>query len=260
METKLNVELINHSYEPEKLVAAAAKLCYSNSSAKDLKDGLTDEAASKFLDRLMDYGHASPAEHASFTFAIDGVSRSLTHQLVRHRIASYSQKSQRYVSEGQFEYIIPPHIKNDEKATEIYIKTMADIQESYDSLVETLTETHIKTMIDEGKDEKTAKRMASKKAMEDARYLLPNGCETKIVVTMNTRSLLNFFEHRCCERAQWEIRELAKEMLILVHEVAPNLFKKAGPACTFGPCTEGTMTCGLLKEVRAEYRSILKVK
>jgi thymidylate synthase (FAD) len=91
-------------------------------------------------------------------------------------------------------------------------------------------------------------------AIEDARFVLPNACDTKMLVTMNARSLLNFFSHRCCNRAQWEIRALADQMLCLVKEVAPSLFAAAGPGCVRGPCPEGSMTCGRMEEVRARYR------
>ena len=115
---------------------------------------------------------------------------------------------------------------------------------------------HIKTFLAEGKDEKTANRMAEKKAIEDARFVLPNSCSTQMVLTMNTRSLLNFFRHRCCNRAQWEIQDVANQMLALVSQVAPNLFKNAGPACVRGGCSEGKMTCGKAAQVREYYKEL----
>jgi thymidylate synthase (FAD) len=129
-------------------------------------------------------------------------------------------------------------------------------QESYDKIAEILTEKHKATFMAEGKDEKTAARLASKKAIEDARFVLPNACGTKMVVTMNARSLHNFFRHRCCNRAQWEIQDVANKMLALVKEVAPELFKKAGPPCVNGPCPEGKMSCGKAKEIKKFYEDI----
>lgn len=241
----LKVKLIQYTKEPEKIIAAAAKLCYSAVGVDDILSNLNDENTEKFLNMLMSYGHQSPIEHVSFTFAVEGVSRSLTHQLVRHRLASYSQQSQRYVKLNQFEYIIPPAIKNNEKCREKYIKTMESIQNDYERITEEL----IKDYLNQGLDKKSAE----KKAIEDARYIFPNACETKIVLTMNARSLMNFFNHRCCERAQWEIRNLANEMLKQVKEVAPTLFKYAGPSCVKGICPEGKMTCGKAKEKREIY-------
>ena len=239
MKTELSVNLISHTPEPERLIAAAAKLCYSESDAASIFEGLTPEAVERFLQRLTDMGHASPVEHASFTFSVEGVSRSLTHQLVRHRHASYSQKSQRYVTEGGFDYIVPPEIENDEDAVTEFLVAMYDAQDHYDRIVESLIQT--------GRTEK--------EAYEDARYVLPNACETKIVVTMNVRELLHFFNVRGCNRAQWEIRELAYQMWLLCMDVAPNLFKNAGPSCLHGKCPEGSMSCGKGEEVRDKWSS-----
>lgn len=255
MYAKCRVALITHTPEPEKIIAAAAKLCYSSSDIHDLLKGLDEEEVKKFIDKLAGLGHESPFEHISFTFGIEGVSRSLTHQLVRHRIgSSYSQKSQRYVTEGAFDYIIPPDIENSTDAKEIYIKAMEDQQKAYDDLTAILFNKHYSMFMAEGKSEKKAKSMAEKKAIEDARYVLPNACETKIIVTMNARALFNFFHHRCCNRAQWEIQDLATKILMLVREVAPTVFKYSGPNCLNGPCPEGAMTCGLISEVREKYK------
>ena len=239
MKTDMKVKLISHTPEPEKLIAAAAKLCYSQTPASEIMDNLTDEQVDKFLNVLMNMGHASPIEHVNFTFSVEGVSRSLTHQLVRHRHASYSQKSQRYVTEGQFDYIVPPEIAVDPFSAAIYWHAMLDAQHAYDELVERL--------IGSGRTEK--------EAYEDARYVLPNACETKIVVTMNVRELLHFFNVRGCNRAQWEIRELAYQMWLLCLDVAPNLFKNAGPSCLNGKCPEGAMSCGKSEEVRNKLSS-----
>ena len=212
----MTVRLIAHTPEPEKVVAAAAKLCYSDAHITDLLDGLDEEKTARFLTMLSDLGHASPIEHASFTFGIEGVSRTLLAQITRHRIASFSVQSQRYVRLDDFRYVIPPEIEAIPEAKAAFIESMN----------------------------------------EDARFVLPNACETKMVVTMDARSLQNFFHLRCCSRAQWEIRALAEEMLRLVYPVAPHIFAKAGPACVSGPCPEGKMCCGRTAEVRARYAAL----
>lgn len=252
------VILLAHTPNPEHTVASAARLCYSSSNITDLMDSISDEKAASFVEMLSEIGHESPVEHASFTFGIEGVSRSLLAQITRHRMASFSVKSQRYVREGSFEYVTPPEIAANEEAKKIYDEIMAEDQAKYDRLAEILKEKHVKTFLDEGKDEKTANRLAEKKAIEDARFVLPNSCSTQMVMTMNTRSLLNFFRHRCCNRAQWEIQDIANQMLRLVSEVAPNLFKNAGPACVRGGCSEGNMTCGKAAEVREYYKELKK--
>lgn len=250
------VTLLAYTPEPEKTVASAAKLCYSSSTIGELRDGLTEEKVASFVDMLSEIGHESPVEHASFTFGIEGVSRAFLAQMTRHRMASYSVKSQRYVKEGAFEFVTPPEVAAEEEALEIYNESMRLAQQAYDRIAEILTEKHYKTFLNEGKDEKTAAKMASKKAIEDARFVLPNSCETKMVVTMNARSLLNFFRHRCCNRAQWEIQAVANQMLALVGEVAPDIFKKAGPPCLIGPCPEGKMSCGRAKEIKEFYKGM----
>ena len=241
----VKVVLISHTPEPEKVVAAAAKMCYSKSGPEDIMNNLTPENTTKFLDRLISMGHESPIEHITFTFGIEGVSRALLAQLTRHRIASYSVKSQRYVEEDKFSYIVPPEIEKDEKALKTYNKTMDTILNSYNELTEILYNIHKETM-----DEKAAR----KKAIEDARFVLPNACETKLVMTFNARSLLNFFSERCCDRAQWEIRAMADEMLKIVKEVAPVIFKNAGPKCVRGACPEGPMSCGKRREMIEKYK------
>lgn len=256
MEVKLKVDLITHTPEPEKVIAAAAKLCYSTSDIKELMDNLKEDKVKEFINMLSGLGHESPFEHISFTFGIEGVSRSLTHQLVRHRIASYSQKSQRYVTERNFDYIVPPHIKEIPEANKIFEENMKVQQEAYDKLTEYLFKEHYETLLNKGKIEKEAKRLAQKKAIEDARYVLPNACETKIIVTMNARTLFNFFNLRCCNRAQWEIREMATQMLKLVRSIAPTVFQYSGPRCLYGQCPEGEMTCGYIKEVREKFTNL----
>ena len=251
----MNVTLIAHTPDPEKVVASAAKLCYSSSDVQTLMDNLTPEKVDSFVQMLASYGHESPVEHVSFTFGIEGVSRSCTHQLVRHRIASYSQKSQRYVSEKGFEYITPPAIAEDPEALSRFEETMAAVSDAYNDLADLLEAKHTAALTEAGKTPEEAAKIARKAAIEDARFVLPNACETKIIVTMNARTLLNFFHHRCCNRAQWEIRAVAQEMLRLCREVAPTLFSHAGPSCLNGPCPEGAMTCGRIKEMRERYAS-----
>lgn len=249
----MNVTLLSHTPEPEKLVATAAKLCYSSSDISSLREGLTEDKIESFIDMLVSIGHESVMEHVSFTFGIEGISRACSHQLVRHRIASYSQKSQRYVNENGFEFVTPPEIEAIPEAKAEFDRMMNEITQNYDRLADLLTESHKTRFLADGLDEKSAQSKARKLANEDARFILPNACETKIVVTMNVRSLFNFFEHRCCNRAQWEIRAVANEMLRLCLEAAPHIFAHAGPSCVAeGRCPEGKMTCGKMKEVR-EY-------
>ncbi len=244
----MKVILVEHTPNPEVLIAKAAKLCYSPVGIEQMNEAMDSESTLKFIDMLMSMGHESPVEHVAFTFAVEGVSRSLTHQLVRHRIASYSQQSQRYVKLEQFEYILPPEIEKDSRAEEVYRAAMESSQKAYNELADLLKERYVAEGMKPG--------AAEKKAIEDARYVFPNACETKIIVTMNVRSLLNFFHHRCCNRAQWEIRELAFQMLKLVKEVSPAIFKHAGPSCLNGPCPEGRMTCGQIEEIRKKYSQL----
>jgi thymidylate synthase (FAD) len=256
MDTGLRVELLEHTPEPERLVSAAAKLCYSSSGVGEIMDNLDEGNIDKFLGMLMDLGHESPIEHVSFTYGIEGVSRSLTHQLVRHRIASYSQQSQRYVKLEQFQYIIPPRIADIPEAREKFTRAMEYDSKCYNELVDILYEGNLKKLLASGRSQRQAELQAEKDSIEDARYVFPNACETKIVVTMNARSLLNFFRHRCCNRAQWEIHGLADEMLKAARKCAPVLFKNAGPSCLLGTCPEGKMTCGRMAEVREKYSRI----
>lgn len=252
----MKVRLITHTPEPEKVVAAAAKLCYSDSHIADLLDGLDEARTACFLDMLSDLGHASPIEHASFTFGIEGVSRSLLAQITRHRIASFSVQSQRYVRLDDFRYVVPPAIEVVPEARAAFLAGMEEDAAHYLDVAHKLEEGHAARLMAEGVPEKEARRKASKLANEDARFALPNACETKMVMTMNARSLHNFFRLRCCERAQWEIRALAEEMLRLVYPVAPALFRGAGPGCVVGPCSEGSMCCGRAVQVRDKYKSL----
>ncbi len=247
------VTLLAYTPNPEKTVAAAAKLCYSSSTIDSLMENLTQEKAGEFVQMLAQMGHESPVEHVSFTFGIEGVSRSLLAQITRHRIASYSVQSQRYVREKDFQFVTPPEIAADPKAHALFKEAMDNAIASYNALADLLKEKHTHTLMEQGVPEKEARRQAEKMAIEDARYVLPNACDTQMIVTMNARSLYNFFHHRCCNRAQWEIREVAKQMFQLVYEVAPMLFVSAGPSCVNGSCPEGRMSCGRMEEMRREY-------
>ena len=232
----MKVSILAHTPNIENVIASSGRLCYSKVGVNELLQKHSKEDNERFIKMLADMGHHSPLEHVSFTFAVEGVSRALTHQLVRHRIASYSQQSQRYVNlDKTFDYIMPPSIEKNEITTTVFENAMKDIKRYYDYLVDSLEESYISNGMD--------KREANKKAIEDARYVLPNACETKIVFTMNVRTLLHFFEKRCCSRAQWEIRNLANEMLRQCKEISPILFSSAGPTCKKGYCTEGKMSC-----------------
>lgn len=224
----MQVKLVRYTPDPERTVAMSARLCYSPIGAAQLEEKISDEQAAKLVRKLVSMGHFSTLEHVTFTFAIEGVSRVLTHQLVRHRIASYSQQSQRYVKEHDFETIMPPTIAKNPEAQEKFAKLMVEIQDLYNEF----TEMGIPA--------------------EDARYILPNAAETKIVCTFNARSLLNFFSLRCCTRAQWEIRAMANMMLAECKKVAPVIFENAGPTCiSQGVCHEGEMSCGRLQAILA---------
>ncbi|MDI6901192.1 MAG: FAD-dependent thymidylate synthase [Anaerosomatales bacterium] len=217
----MDVRLLYHTPEPERAVAAAARLCYAPVGAAELLEEMSEDAIHRVLKVIITSGHLSALEHASYTFAIDGVSRAMTHQLVRHRLASYNQQSQRYVTYAeQPAFIVPPAIAADDAARERFDAATNAAFEAYRQLLD------------------------SGVPAEDARYLLPNAMETKIVVTMNIRELLHFFELRCCKRAQWEIRAVALRMLELAEPTAPYIFMDAGASCRRGPCREGKMTCG----------------
>ena len=229
----MNVQLLAHTPAPEQLVAASAKLCYSAASIADLAAIEADKAA-EFIDKLPE-AHQSPFEHVSFTFGIEGVSRAMLAQITRHRIASFSVQSQRYVEMDGFGYVVPPSIDADADAWREYQYIMSRIQMSYNYIRERIKRNHINKGI--------CPEDAAKLANEDARFVLPNACETRMIVTMNARELLHFFSLRCCKRAQWEIRAVADEMLRLCKGVAPEIFAKAGPGCVRGHCPEGKMGC-----------------
>lgn len=217
----LKVELLQYTPEPDRLVAAAARLCYSPVGIEEILEKMDLDRVQKLLNQIKESGHESPMEHANFTFGIEGISRALSHQLVRHRIASFSQQSQRYVKMGNLKVVSPPSIEGNPETQKIFAETVQQIAATYQKLLQAGI------------------------PAEDARFVLPNACETKIVMTMNARSLLHFLEIRACIRAQWEIRQLALEIRKKVKEVAPLLFKLSGPTCeTLGYCREGKMGCG----------------
>lgn len=248
-----NITLITHTPDPERLVAAAAKLCYSPAQVDRLMEGLTPEKTASFLNKLVEMGHQSPLEHAVFTFALEGVSRALLAQITRHRMASFSVQSQRYVAENDFDYVIPPAIQENDKALEAFQEAMGEADEAYNRIAGLLEDSYLEELVREGKDTPSARSAAKKRAIEDARFVLPNACDTKMIVTMNARSLWNFFSLRCCQRAQWEIRAAAEEMLGLCKKAAPLLFQGAGPGCVRGDCPEGRMSCGRSKEMRSRF-------
>lgn len=254
----MKVELLNYTPDPEKLLAAAAKFCYSKSGVDDIMEGMDAEKAASYMKMISELGHTSIIEHASFTFGIEGVSRSLLAQITRHRIASFSVQSQRYVRENMFEYVVPPEIEHDEAAKAEFVLAMEEDQRHYEKLTEILKARHRERLLKEGLNEKEANSAAGRLAIEDARFVLPNACTTKIMMTMNCRSLTNFFALRCCNRAQWEIRDLATEMYRLAYAVAPNVFKNSGPACVSGACSEGRMSCGKQEEVRGKFAALQK--
>jgi thymidylate synthase (FAD) len=215
----MNVKLIGFSPNPEKIPAMAAKLTHSISKPEELDKTSVNELNS-ILKHVIKLGHTSVIEHTCFTFAISDVSRSLTHQLVRHRIASYAQQSQRYVNLKEPNYVIPPKIAANHEMKKAYQDTMDIIWKQYNKLIEMNI------------------------PAEDSRYVLPNAACTNIIVSMNARSLLNFFELRCCLHAQWEIRKLANLMLKEIKKKAPIIFENAGPICkSKGYCSENNKEC-----------------
>ena len=250
------VVLLAHTPTPEQTVAAAARLCYSDTDVEALRESISQERAEQFVEMLDGFGHESPVEHVTFTFGIEGVSRTFLAQVTRHRIGSFSVQSQRYVRLEDFRYVIPPEIEAIPEARAQFIASMNDDAKKYLELVQTLENAHTARFMEDSLDEKAARAKASKQANEDARFVLPNACETKMVMTMNCRSLQNFFNLRCCNRAQWEIRAVADEMLRLVLPLAPHIFASAGPRCLVGPCPEGRMCCGKQTEVRAKYAKL----
>ncbi|MCL2785664.1 MAG: FAD-dependent thymidylate synthase [Methanomassiliicoccaceae archaeon] len=211
------VRLLAHTPDADRICASAGNSCYSEKASYELMDEIDDPE--RILSKIVGMGHHSVVEHAVFTFSVEGVSRALTHQLVRHRIASFSQQSQRYVPLNDPTYVVPDTIKADPDSLKVYTEMMDTIWDAY-------------------------RKLSDRVPAEDARYVLPNGCTTNITITMNARELLHFFSLRCCERAQWEIREMADRMLTICTEISPAIFRDAGPPCTRGPCPEGKLSCG----------------
>lgn len=264
MESKLEVALLRCTPGPEELVSLSAKLCYSGADMNDLKEKVGKKDQKNFVDKLLSMGHLSPVEHISFTFGVQGISRACTHQLVRHRLASYSQQSQRYVGEhsrrhagrgeGQegteekdttFDYVVPPSVKTAGKEG-WFRERMQLMQGWYDELCDALGD-------------------AGQNSNQDARFLLPNAAETKIIISMNARELLHFYSVRCCNRAQWEIRAMAMEMLKYSIQECPTIFSNAGPSCTqkdhsgkYRPCSEGSYGCGKAEEMREMFEELRK--
>ena len=223
----MRVQLIKYTDMPDYTAALAARICYSSSS----QIGLTNEKVKNLIKKILKSGHLSVLEHISFTYLIEGISRVTTHQLVRHRLASYSQQSHRYTKIEENKFVCPPDIQNDKKAYDIYEKATKDAIKTYNKLIE----------------------MGIKK--EDARYIIPQAVTSNIMVTMNARELLHFFTLRCCKRAQWEIREVANEMLRLAKQKAPIIFENAGPACVRGRCPE-EKPCKNIKEIRNFFKEL----
>jgi thymidylate synthase (FAD) len=233
MTAQMKVLLVDSTPDCEHLIAKAAKLCYSASRVEDLIDRIDKQNQEKFIKKIVSIGHHSVLEHMKFSYVVEGVSRVLSHQLVRHRIASFSQQSQRYVTlDKTFDYITPLSIERHEAAYQEYTRLMEVIHKIY------------MAMVDSGIP------------AEDARYVLPNATETKVFITMNARELLHFFKVRCCNRAQWEIRNMAIEMLRQAKQVAPLVFDRKGPGCIQGPCGEGNMACGKMEEVREKFLAL----
>lgn len=228
------VTLLAHTPDPDALVAAAARLCYRDTAAADLLKGEEEKLSRGLIAHLWTSGHLSTFEHVSFTFGVDGLSRVASHQLVRHRMASFSQQSQRYVKmDGGEDVVVPPSVAAVPEAADIFRRQAQAAHAVYQAL--------------------TAMGVPA----EDARFILPHGWETRLVLTMNARELHHFFRLRLCRRAQWEIRGLARLMLAECRRVAPVLFEKAGPSCIFGPAAgTGPRLCGEARPCGRPYRDM----
>jgi len=238
------ITLVRMTPDPDSAIAIGAKLCYASHTAHILQQD--KEQSDRLVGQLIQMGHLSPVEHVTFTFLVEGVSRCMTHQLIRHRIASYSQRSQRYVAHDSFDYVVPPQFEG--KAVKLDGRTV-DAVEYFRETMETIAQRYAKLNDALGRQGESSN--------EDARYVLPNACETKILVTMNGRELLHFFKERLCMRAQWEIRAVAEKMLVLLKQVCPGVFNGAGPKCIEkGGCPEGTMSCGRFTEIKKRYAGV----
>jgi len=232
----LKVILLRATPDPDEVVALGARLCYAQADLDTLRERVETQDQQKYIVGVMERGHLSVTEHATFTFAVEGVSRALLAQLTRHRIASFSVQSQRYVSMADgFDFVVPPSISAlGEKEEAEFICQMNTMHAWYCQWQEKLGG-------------------AKEKSNEDARFVLPNAAATRLMVTMNARELMHFFELRCCNRAQWEIREMAWQMLRECRKAAPALFENAGPACLTGGCPEGKASCGKAYEIRKRH-------
>lgn len=216
----MKVDLVRHTLSPEELIALGARLCYSKTTLDDLQERIASRDQAEFIRNLKGMGHDSVLEHASFTFGIEGVSRVLLAQITRHRLASFSVQSQRYCGVDPMDVVIPQSIvdKRFAGSAKALLRHANDVYQA---------------MVQEGVPE------------EDARYFTFQAGKTRFLVTMNVRELRHFFRLRTCNRAQWEIRQLADEMLRICKETAPLLFDDAGCACMVGkPCPEGKKSCG----------------
>ena len=235
----LKVMLLRATPDPDEVVALGARLCYAQADLDSLRGRVEATDQQKYIEGVMARGHLSVTEHATFTFAVEGVSRALLAQLTRHRIASFSVQSQRYVSMADgFDYVIPPSISAlGEQEEAEFIRQMDTMHAWYCAWQEKLGG-------------------AKEAANQDARFVLPNAAATRLLMTMNARELMHFFELRCCNRAQWEIREMAWQMLALCRKAAPALFAHAGPACLRGACPEGRACCGRADEVKHRHASL----
>lgn len=232
----MKVKLLRYTADAELLCGTAALTSTKSGSPSEVLEKIDLEKSKRIIKRVTGYGHVSVIEHASFTFSIEGVSRAMTHQLVRHRIASYTQQSQRYVTYDTLEkYVTPSSIADNTEAKKTFDEALAKISETYQKLL----------------------KLGIPK--EDARFILPNAAKTNIIVTMNARELRHFFNLRCCVRAQWEIRQVATEMLRQVKKVAPMLFENAGPSCVkLGFCPEGKMKpreCNV-EEIKKRFKAL----
>lgn len=281
----MNVKIISHTNDPLKVIAAAAKTCYSKTLPDVAFENMTGVEASRFIKMLRTMGHMSPFEHVSFTFAVSGVSRSLLAQITRHRIASFSVTSQRYIDyTDNLDVTVPPLIENNSMAKFVFDTAIRESFEAYQKIhkillfeqmrsrfgyrdimksIQDITTDEIwfmqaeelvaKADVDLQKMWKKELSASEKIANENARAVFPNATNCNYVMTMNVRELLHFFSLRCCNRAQDEIRDLAWAMFHCCYQICPEVFENAGPNCLTGACTEGKMCCGKQADVRERY-------
>ncbi len=230
----MKVSLVVHTPDPDRLCAQAALVSKWPKGWSEFKDLWNDKTDMRHLTDAIEKGHVSVIEHACFTFSLEGISRSCSHQTVRHRIASHTQQSQRYVHlQDPDAFVIPETIQENEKARKLFQEQLKAQFSTYERLID----------------------LGIPK--EDARFVMPNATKTNIMVTMNARELLHFFALRCCERTQWELREVAWKMLTLAKKVAPLIFSKGGPSCVqLGFCPEGDLTCGKIKEIKEKAANL----